>query len=166
MQHASNVELTYCSLRINHLWNFDSIGLQIQILEIEKMNIAKSIQANPLSQEDLKHIATQINDRLDVIILGEESEQVWIEWAIAQIMPAVPPNLLRLIGDAADGLDDAEIEKYEVALANDVSELITVPFPLKHAVMYTIRPIIRELLKYAKVGNFMTIRASCNSPSA
>lgn len=158
MQHASNVELTYCSLRINHLWNFDSIGLQIQILEIEKMNIAKSIQANPLSHEDLKHIATQINAHLDIPWVPEAVEQYWIEWMIDKVISVVPGDLLLLMADAADGLTADEIAKWEVPLTDAANELIDLPYFPESVEAALIRPIVRQLLQFAATGNFMTFR--------
>lgn len=121
-------------------------------------------ELNPISKteftkDDLKHIATQVNAQLDIPWVPEAMEQIWIEWGIGKILGVIPSSIISMLADATDGLTADEISKYETIITDLANGIIDIPV-LPETIEFTlIRPIVRQLLQFAAVGNSMSLNA-------
>lgn len=111
-----------------------------------------------LTELDLKHIATQINAELNVPWVPETMEQTWIEWTIGKILAVVPGPIVKFLADASDGLSDEEIAKYEVSITEAANALIDVPYAPEMIEAALIKPIVHQLLQFAKSGKFLEFK--------
>lgn len=105
-----------------------------------------------MSEFSKEKMVDGINLELDVPFITEGGERRAIAWVIDRVYPIIPDYVLRVLYDALDGLDDAEITALEnqlVTLANEKIDLPMVPEIFEEQLL---RPVIKSMLQYAKTG--------------
>lgn len=110
-----------------------------------------------LSAVDITHLATQLNAALDIPWVPEAFEQKWIEWTLAKIVTVIPEEVVACIVDAADGLTESEIAKYEVLITDLANKLVDLPILTESMEAALIRPVVHQLLFFAVKGKALTL---------
>ena len=108
---------------------------------------------------DIVHIAAQLNAEFDIPAIPENVEQVWLEWIVGKIAQVLPPELITLLTDAADGLTDEEITEHTETLTKLANQIIDIPLLTESIEASLIRPVVKQLLSYAKTGRALTLTA-------
>lgn len=109
-------------------------------------------------QADVKHIATQVNAELDIPWIPEGTEQIWIEWGIGKIITLVPPDLLSVLVDAADGLTPEEIAKHTDTLVELANQVIDLPYVPEVVEASLIRPVVSGLFSFLVQGKALSLQ--------
>jgi hypothetical protein len=110
-----------------------------------------------LGEASISHLAAQLNLTFDVPFIPEAVEQKWLEWVLAKAVAVIPAEIVRFIIDAADGLSEPEIAKYEVELTNLVNQIIDLPVLTESMEAAIIRPVVNQLLSFAVQGKALTL---------
>lgn len=110
-----------------------------------------------LSAVDITHLAAQLNAALDIPWVPEAFEQKWIEWTLAKIVTVIPEEVVACIVDAADGLTESEVAKYEVLITDLANKLVDLPMLTESMEAAIIRPVVNQLLSFAVKGKALTL---------
>lgn len=106
---------------------------------------------------DIAHVAGQLNAEFNIPGIPESCEQVWLEWIVGKIAQVLPPELIRLLTDAADGLDEDEIAAHTDELTALTNRIIDIPLITESIEATLIRPVVKQLLGYAVEGKALTL---------
>lgn len=108
---------------------------------------------------DVVHVASQLNAQFDVLWIPESVEQIWLEWLVGKIVQVLPPELISLLTDASDGLTEEEIAAHTEELTTLANGIIDIPVLAESIEASLIRPVVKQLLSYAKTGQALTLTA-------
>jgi len=99
-----------------------------------------------------------INRRVDIWRLDEEAEASWIRSGLVVVVPYIPQAVRPILLDAADGLDDAEVQKHSSKTLDDAVAAATEHLPswVQSVVAPVIRtqlaPFVNALFEFAQQG--------------
>ena len=111
------------------------------------------------SPSAIDYLTPILNDRINIPgIWDEEEEAAKIRSGLALILPAIPKEAIPFLLDAADGLTDAEVNKYvEITLNAAVRPVVRQLPSFVQAFVGTqlhaaLEPMVRIIFEYAQKG--------------
>lgn len=105
-----------------------------------------------MNAELLERLVSQLNMELDFPWVSETQEAAVIRWVLQRVSAILPESVLILMADAADGLDDEEIQRMEDIVVKTLNVWCDIPLLPESAEEKVIRPIVRSVLALATEG--------------
>lgn len=105
-----------------------------------------------LLEIDVDALATRLNAQINVPLIPETAEQIWIVWILRKALTVVPAEVVVFLIDSSDGLTPAEVQHYEDLVTQLVNDVVDVPVINEDMESNLIRPVVRQLMQYALSG--------------
>jgi len=111
------------------------------------------------SPSAIDYLTPILNDRINIPGIWDEAEEAAkIRSALALILPAIPKQAIPFLFDSADGLTDAEVNKYVEITLNTAVRPVVRQLPgfvqafVGNQLHAALEPIVRIIFEYAQVG--------------
>lgn len=105
---------------------------------------------DPKTLEFIDRVVPQLNAEIDFPWANEQQEADVIRMAVTKMANILPLGLLDFMTSAADGLDDAEIKRWEDLFVNFLNERVDVPWMPEGMEAAVLRPLVSALLAFAR----------------
>ena len=102
--------------------------------------------------EFIKALSNRINLEFDIPFITEEGEQQCIEWTVSKVSTFIPESVRQILIDAADGLDESEIERMKDVLVLTLNNVIDIPWVPESIEGQVIAAVVDALFGFARLG--------------
>lgn len=113
-----------------------------------------------LTDAQIDSIADKINAKINIPLIGERLEGIFIRFGIRKLdeklQEVLPPELYKMLEDAADGLSEEEVEAIKEKVVNYLNSKVNIPILNEEQEGKLIGAVIDEILEALKAGKALS----------